>query len=77
MAQLEAFKLSPSGNAPPEVIEQVVEAPLVTTVGVAEKAVPTAPVTEVGEKLKVGAPGLIISVTLAVPFPAALVAVTV
>ena len=51
---MEAFNVTPLGKAPPAVIEQVEVPPLLTTVGVIERAVPTVPVTELGEKLMVG-----------------------
>jgi hypothetical protein len=52
-----ALIVNPSGSAPPTVIAQFVSAdPLVLIVGVMVKDWFTVPVTELGEKLIVGAP---------------------
>ena len=77
ITQVEASNVTPVGNAPPAVIEQVVVAPLLTTVGVIESAVPTVPETVIGEMLIVGNPGFTIRETLAELEPPEFVAVTV
>ena len=77
MAQVELFSVSPLGKAPPAVIEQVIVAPLLATVGVTEKAVPTVPMTELGEILMVGRAAFTVIVTLAEAFPAEFVALMV
>jgi hypothetical protein len=77
MMQLEAVSVSPSGKAPPAVIEQLVVAPLFAMDGVIERALPTVPDTELGVKLRAGAPWFTVMVTCAVDDPEALVAVTV
>jgi hypothetical protein len=59
-----------------EMVQLLILAPLFVIFGLIAIAVPTVPVTEVGEKLKVGTLAFIVSETLAVPFPEALVAVT-
>ncbi len=77
MVQEELVRVSPLGNAPPAVIEQAVDAPLLVTVGVTEKAVPTVPITVLGEILMVGRPAFTVMITLAELDPAEFVAVTV
>ena len=79
MAQVELLSVSPSGNAPPAVIEQAVDAPLLVTIGVTEKAVPTVPITVLGEILMVGRPAFIVNENVAtlVFVPAPFLAVTV
>jgi len=78
MAQVDVFKLSPVGSTPPEVIEQVVVAPFMTTVEVIERADPTVPVLVLGEILMVGAPAPILkeNVATGVFVPTLFVAVT-
>ena len=77
ITQVEAFNVTPVGNAPPAVIEQVVVAPLLTTVGVIVRRELTVPETELGEMLMVGKPAFTVMATLAELEPAVLVAVTV
>jgi len=69
ITQVEGVRVSPSGRAPPAEIEQVVVAPLLVTIGVTEKAVPTVPITEMGAMLITGNPALTVIVTFAVLVP--------
>jgi hypothetical protein len=77
ITQVEAFNVTPIGNAPPAVIEQVVVAPLLTTVGVIVRRIVTVPVTELGEILIVGNPEFTVIDTLAELEPPPFVAVMV
>jgi hypothetical protein len=78
ITQLEAFNETPLGNAPPAVIEQVVVAPLLTTVGVIVRRELTVPETVLGEMLMVGNPAPILkeNVATGVFVPTLFVAVT-
>jgi hypothetical protein len=78
ITQVEASNVTPLCSAPPAVIEQVVVAPLLTTVGVIVRAELIAPETELGEKLMVGDPAPILKekVATGVFVPTLFVAVT-
>ncbi len=77
ITQVEGVKLSPFGSAPPEVIEQVVVAPPLVTVGAIDMADPPVPVTELGIMLMVGAAVLTLRETVVDPVPAEFVALMV
>ncbi len=76
MAQVVAFNWSGEGSTGVEE-QEVMAAPLLATAGVIERALPTAPDTELGLKLTAGVPRFTVMVTCAVDEPEALVAVTV
>jgi hypothetical protein len=70
--------VNPSGSAPPAVTAQLLIAdPLLLIVGVIERASFNVPVTELGEKLIVGAAAFTVIVTTAFVVPPPFVAETV